>query len=233
MLRMTRTLPDHPSVATGRTGGARRRGSDVECAHSRAPELRPGPARTPGPADGPTSFAEHGEEPSRHPGGGWQVTGQRGVPAGINIKALMRGPEKYAPEHRPKNLPAPVHGRGRGKGTCVPFGTDMPPVDRSGPMCPIGTLGTSRRQGGKPAIPSHHTYYEAGSLCARFSTRNVSTRGRVAPVHLVQRRGAPRVRNSQSMRRTAGDQALSPANPPEGRGVAVSGPCAMTIDASG
>ena len=32
---------------------------------------------------------------------------------------------------------------------------------------------------------------------------------------------------------TAGDQALSPANPPEGRGVAVSGPCAMTIDASG
>jgi hypothetical protein len=32
---------------------------------------------------------------------------------------------------------------------------------------------------------------------------------------------------------TDGHHALSPAIPPEGRGVAVSGPCAMTIEASG
>lgn len=183
-----------------------------------APGTTAGPGAYAGPRRRPLQLCGAWRGAVSPPRRGWQVTGQRGVPAGISIQALKRGPEKYAPEHCPGNLPAPVHGRGRGKGRCVPFGTDTPPVDRSGPMCPIGTLASDCRQGGKPAMASNLAYNRPGSLCARCSTRTVSKCGRVAPVHLMQRRGAPRVRNSQPKRRPRLRSSAVPGDSARGQG---------------
>jgi hypothetical protein len=61
--------------------------------------------------------------------------------------------------------------------------------------------------------------------------RHLWTRGPGSPRAEV--RGAMDEKRPAEAAAPADDHALSPAIPSEGRGVAVSGPCAMTIEASG